>query len=184
MARLLCRCGCATANSCKVRQPEATRRGCPARSAPFCRDISPAVLRPAASTLGRSTFLGSRTHGCAPANSLVPCFPRRSGEIRTPLHSIAPLPVDERRVIAHRWATGSGPLLMALATPLLATAAAATEQSSSCKRSSEHLIVHKPVTYRAQGHAGDRSTQLDRQPGSGHAGGKLRAPAGRSPACR
>ncbi len=28
----------------------------------------------------------------------------RAGEIRTPLHSISPLPMDERRIIAHRWA--------------------------------------------------------------------------------
>lgn len=29
----------------------------------------------------------------------------RSGEIRTPLHSISPLPMDERRIIAHRQVT-------------------------------------------------------------------------------
>jgi hypothetical protein len=46
-----------------------------------------------------------------------------SGEVRSPLHSIPALPLDERRIIAHRWVAGRGrgtgaPLLDRMAHPL------------------------------------------------------------------
>lgn len=45
---------------------------------------------------------------CAALRTFLVC----SGEIRTPLHSILPLPLDERRIIAHRWAHAGSALAM------------------------------------------------------------------------
>ena len=99
-----------------------------------------------------------------------------SGEIRSPLHSIPALPLDERRIIAHRWAAGEWQGEMGRCPR-----AGRPPECNHAGRTGMPLL-----TTPLQRHAGNRPPQRAGEPGGGDAGGRGHPrghPRRRQPVC-